>query len=65
MEVQIVTNLLKRLKDNMKILLILTIIIALIILIFGIINLFFYMREGYLLTKEIQEIFKYFFNKKK
>lgn len=49
----------------MQILIFLTIIIGLIILILGCINLGFQIYEGYSLIKEIREIFKYFFNKKK
>lgn len=49
----------------MQILIFLTIIIGLVVLILGFINLGFQMYEGYSLIKEIRELFKYFFDKKK
>lgn len=49
----------------MQILVFLTIIIGLVLLILGCINLGFQIYEGYSLIKEIQEIFKYIFNKRK
>jgi hypothetical protein len=49
----------------MQILIFLTIIIGLVVLILGCINLGFQMYEGFYLIKEIHELLKYFFNKKK